>query len=208
MKSTYFLLLILLHLSLTGWAQETDASTKNGEIGLGLRYGLGINTASVDPGTAPSGELSFLNFAALLEKSYSNQFALSGELALMDKSYKTSNGFQTINSSFKYISLNILPKLKFGNENAEGFIFAGPGLNLKASAKATANGQSGDVTDVAGFDISGIIGAGVAFNAGSGKLFMDARYNIGLMDISTETPSQYSVKLSQIGIGFGYLHSF
>jgi hypothetical protein len=63
-----------------------------------------------------------------------------------------------------------------------------------------------DMKDVSGMNLSGIIGGGAAYKLSSGKLFFDARYNMGLSNTYSGSGSG-SIKVNQIGINLGYLHS-
>jgi|LakMenE18May11ns_1017448.scaffolds.fasta_scaffold9720418_2 hypothetical protein len=173
-------------------------------LALGLRYGIGINSISSDPSNPnASSRVSILNAAAIVEKGISEIFALQGELGLSDKGFSLSQ----VDYSYKYLGLNVLPKVRFGNDVIEGFGFLGAGIDMNLSASGTANGQSMDMKDVSGMNLSGIIGGGAAYKLSSGKLFFDARYNMGLSNTYSGSGSG-SIKVNQIGLNIGYLHNF
>jgi hypothetical protein len=89
----------------------------------------------------------------------------------------------------------------------EGFGFLGLGIDMNLSASLSANGQSTDIANVSGMNLSGIVGGGAAYKLSSGKLFLDARYNMGLSNTYSGSGSG-SIKVNQIGINVGYLHNF
>jgi hypothetical protein len=179
------------------------SNAQNGLV-LGLRYGIGINSISSEPSNPnANSRVSVLNTAAILENGISEVFALQAELGLSDKGYSSSQ----VDYSYKYLGLNVLPKVRFGNDMIEGFGFLGAGIYMNLSASETANGQSVDMDNVSGMNLSGIIGGGAAYKLSTGKLFFDARYNMGLSNTYSGSGSE-SIKVNQIGINIGYLHNF
>ena len=62
-----------------------------------------------------------MNTAAILEKGISEIFALQAELGLSDKGFSLSQ----VDYSYKYLGINVLPKVRFGNDMIEGFGFLG-----------------------------------------------------------------------------------
>jgi hypothetical protein len=181
-----------------------SSSNAQDGLALGLRYGIGINSIASDPSDpSASSRVSLLNIAAIAEKGISEIFAMQAELGLSDKGYSVSS----IDNSYKYLGLNVLPKVRFGNDMIEGFGFLGLGIDMNLSASLSANGQSMDIPNVSGMNLSGIVGGGAAYKLSSGKLFFDARYNMGLSNTYSGSGSG-SIKVNQIGINVGYLHNF
>jgi hypothetical protein len=209
MKNTFIITFFTFH-AIFSLAQEVIPESKtvsNKGLGLGLRYGIGSNTitSSNTGGISLSSLISPLNFGFILEGNISDNFAIQPELQYIQKGFTMSSGGISVDAKFNYLGLNILPKLKFGNENIEAALFAGPSLNANLSAKASANGQSEDIPDAGGLDLGAIFGVGIANKFKSGKLFFDIRYNLGLSDISTESPQISTDKLNQLGINIGYI---
>jgi hypothetical protein len=166
-------------------------------LGLGARYGVGINSVSGTSTTATS-SISPLNAAIIAELGLHKNFAIQPELSYITKGSK--EGTETANVS--YLGLNVLPKAKFGNDKIEGFVMAGIGFGMNISAKLGDN----DIKEfVKSTDLSGVFGAGAAYKLTSGKIFLDARYNLGLANASKI--SGLETKMSQIGINVGYIHT-
>jgi hypothetical protein len=179
------------------------SNAQNG-LALGLRYGIGINSISSEPSNPnANSRVSIMNTAAILEKGISEIFALQAELGLSDKGFSLSQ----VDYGYKYLGLNVLPKVRFGNDMIEGFGFFGLGIDMNLSASASANGQSMDMDNVSGMNLSGIVGGGAAYKLSTGKFFFDARYNMGLSNTYSGSGSG-SIKVNQIGINIGYLHNF
>lgn len=195
------LLLVVVLLTTNIFAQD---------MGIGLRYGIGLNSASVSTGTNPStSSISAVNAALIFEKGFSSLFAIQPELQYMSKGFgqDASGGGTTITttSNFSYLGLNILPKVRFGNEQIEAFVLAGPSVNMKMSATMSVLGVSADIPNVESLDLSAVLGGGVGYKMASGKIFLDVRYNMALTKVNS-TGSQ-DVKLNQIGINVGYIHN-
>ena len=84
---------------------------------------------------------------------------------------------------------------------------AGPSANLKLSANVSAAGQSREITDVTDFDFSTIVGAGAAYKfTGNDKVFVDVRYNLGL--IKANTTGTNNITLNQLAFNLGYIKTF
>jgi hypothetical protein len=100
-----------------------------------------------------------------------------------------------IDYTLSFIEIPILVKYSFG-DRIRPHLFGGPSLGLLASAKA--EGEVGgvvqggavrvyeaDLTDViGGFDLSLTIGAGFSYSLESFELFLDARYQYGLLELA------------------------
>jgi hypothetical protein len=189
MKKT-ILTIAISAMTLGAFAQTT--------LGIGARYGVGINSVSGKGTEAAESSISPLNAAIIAEIGLHKNFAIQPELAYTTKGYK----FLTETANVSYFGLNVLPKAKFGNDKIEGFVMAGIGFGMNISAKFA--GQ--DIKEsVESLDMSGIFGAGAAYKLTSGKIFLDARYNLGLANASKLTGGD--LKMSQIGINVGYIHN-
>lgn len=180
------------------------------DMGIGLRYGIGMNSASLSTSTNPTKSgISAINAALIFEKGFNKLFAIQPELQYISKGYDmdytTGTTTTTASSKFNYIGLNILPKVRFGSEQIEAFVLAGPSVNVKMSASMTASGASADIPGVESLDLSAILGGGVGYKMASGKIFLDARYNMALTKANSEGTE--SIKLNQIGINVGYIHN-
>lgn len=96
---------------------------------------------------------------------------------------------------FSYLEAPLLGKISFGNDLVEGFIVAGPafGYATGGEVKTRTTGlveldlTSIDIDlDAIGynrFEVSGIIGAGMAIQAGAGKVHLDGRYQHGFTEL-------------------------
>lgn len=174
-------------------------------FGIGARLGVGLGSASAKNTTDVSTLTTFTNVAVIAEVGISKLFAIQPEIQALSKGFSTKSGVDTY---FNYVGLNVLPKLRFGNETIEGFVMAGPSANLKYSAKSVANGLSGDFPGVSSFDFSAIFGLGAAYKfTGNDKLFIDVRNNVGLLNTNASTNVD-NFKLHQLAFNLGYIRTF
>jgi|688.fasta_scaffold184914_2 hypothetical protein len=189
MKKT-ILTIAISAMTLGAFAQTT--------LGIGARYGVGINSVSGAGTEATESSISPLNAAIIAEIGLHKNFAIQPELAYATKGFKLLT--ETANAS--YLGLNVLPKAKFGNDKIEGFVMAGIGFGMNMSAKI---GDQDIKEDIKSTDMTGIFGAGAAYKLTSGKIFLDARYNLGLTNTSKVSGGE--LKMNQIGINIGYIHN-
>jgi len=191
-------------------AQEAGSesnSTSGKGIGFGIRYGIASNTISSNNtgGVNVSALFTPINVGFIFEGNLSDNFAIQPEMQYVQKGFSASGFGASYDAKLTYFGLNILPKLKFGNENFEASFFGGPTVNVNLDAKVYANGQSATLPEAGGLDMGATLGLGLANKFKSGKFFFDFRYNIGLSDISTESPQSSTDKLNQLGINIGYI---
>lgn len=176
------------------------------KIGIGLRNGIGLNSASTDPSQSGMGSIMTpLNAALLAEIGIGKQFVVQPELGIASKGFTVANPGGSTDAKLNYLCLNVLPKFRLNVATFEVFAFVGPSLNKKLSAKYTYLGATNDITDVSEFNISLILGLGGAYKIGPGKIFLDGRYNRGISNVNPNSGVQF--KLHQIGINVGYIYT-
>lgn len=205
MKKLFITNLLALSIGIS-FSQEVKTQSEKG-FGIGFRYGVASNTISSNNtgGVAISSLFSPVNFGFIIEGNISDNFAIQPELQYVQKGFSASSSGTSIDAKITYFGVNILPKIKFGNENVEASLFVGPTINANLSSKVHAIGQSADLPESDGLDLGATFGLGLANKFKSGKLFIDIRYNLGLSDISTESPKASTDKLNQLGINIGYI---
>lgn len=97
-----------------------------------------------------------------------------------------------------YINLPIL--LKYKNEGFSAFV--GPQIGYLLSAKSKSDGETTDEKDsFKSTEVSGVIGAGYTLTNGFG---FDARYQMGLSNISKESGEDATVKNNAFMVGIHY----
>ena len=136
----------------------------------------------------------FSNFSLQPEAMYSRQ----------GSKIKTTDGTTTDNGklNFGYINVPILFKY---NDPSGFFAEIGPqaGFLLSANVKDNGTGQSQDLkSNLKSFDFSGVLGIGYLSSLNIG---IDARYNLGFLNMVKSSPGSGSIKNGVIQIGIFYL---
>lgn len=145
--------------------------------------------------------------SALAELELGPNFALQAELGYIRKGFALDLGTDIdlfgislpigakAESRFNYLELPLLAKAKFGNERAKFYALAGPALSYAAGGRLVTRSTGLIKLDLINtsidldalgferFDFSAVGGAGVEFNTGFGKIFLDARYTHGFLEI-------------------------
>lgn len=157
-------------------------------------------------------------------------FSVQPELTFLKKGFRINEGLDLnvfgvplplgvkAQLEMKYIDIPLLGKYNFDlNERFNAYVVAGPAFGYARSAKVQTIATvlvdipiSTNTIDLSNenaerFEVSGTIGAGLAFNTYKGKLFADARYTHGFTKI--DNISLIDTKSSNRGFGFniGYL---
>lgn len=195
----------------------------NAQTSIGLRVGTNLNKFSYSGEDATDDFTEFqksnagLNFAIPVEFKFSNSFAVQPELSFNQKGEKTSIDFLglkvTTKTIFNYLELPILGKYMFGTEKIQANILAGPSFGYALNGKVVEGDESEKIDlsdeDVSynRFDFAAQFGAGVSVNAGPGKVFLDARYYLGLSNLNSDKDYDLKINNRGIGINIGYLYT-
>ncbi len=220
-------LILLSFLFLAGIAQA--------QISIGVRAGANLanvslsDTSDLDIGDPKTSIGAILG--AVLELGITEKLAIQVEPSFIQKGWRIKEELDLLGQSFKidgkytfnYIDVPILAKLRFNGANTGLYAFAGPTFGYMSSGKYKVT------TEVAGqketeeeklnfdeeeginrFDVGAALGAGFQLNLGGGRLFFDARYNLGLSNIADEDEIEedFSIRNKGIGLSVGYLYSF
>ncbi|MEO9071217.1 MAG: porin family protein, partial [Ginsengibacter sp.] len=137
---------------------------------------------------------------AFADIGISENFGVQPELfySELGAKQKGTDGDPDASLNLGYINLPILAKYKNNGFSA----FLGPQLSYLLSAKSKSGSSSDDIkSQLKSTDVSGVIGVGYTLTSGLG---FDARYQIGLSDISKNSGSDGSVKNSAFMVGIHY----
>jgi hypothetical protein len=205
--------------------------TTNAQVGIGVKGGLNLSKLSFKEDAASGLTNKFLLGGAgglVFNFKANDLFSLQPELLYSSQGTELGAtlfgvGF-SMKTIFNYFQLPVLAKLSFGSENVRGFVNAGPyvGYLLSAKVKSSAMGQEEeekiDFSDPSTkesanrFDFGIAGGLGVAFKVGPGDIFVEGRYNLGLLDISkgdvTKEPDYEPTKNRVINFSAGYIFFF
>jgi len=114
-----------------------------------------------------------------------------------------------VSTNLNYISLPLFAKYKFGSNQTKFFILAGPRIgygigDITGKSDEDSESMSYEDAQIKRFDFGLEFGVGVSFQLGTGSIFIDARYYLGLQKLATEQRGD-NAKNTAIGINVGYL---
>ncbi len=177
------------------------------DISFGLKAGLNLtnmHSSNSDFNNAVSGRTAF-HVGAVAEFAFSDQFSLQPEVLYTslgsDIDYGSESRVSDTQKSIigNYLAIPVMVKYYV----ADGFsLEAGPQIGFLLSAKAKTGSQELDAKDAfESTDFSAVFGAGYKMENG---LFFNARYGLGLSNISKEVSDGDWVKnnVFQFSVGF------
>lgn len=203
----------------------------NAQVGIGVKGGLNLSKLSMkeDADSGVKNDFSMGGaYGLIFNFKVNDVFSLQPELLYSTQGSAMSASLLGLEFKLKqilnYIQVPVLGKLSFGSENVRFFINAGPyvGYMLSAKVKAEALGQENeekvdfsdpDVKESANrLDVGVAAGLGIAFKVGPGDIFVEGRYNLGLMDINkgdqTKVTGYEAQKNRVINFSAGYIFFF
>jgi len=120
-----------------------------------------------------------------------------------------------VDTRFGYLETPLLLRADFGNQEISGYVVGGPSLGYAVDGQLqtrTAGLIEFDVLDqdidldaigYNRFEFSGVIGAGVSYDAGFGDIFVEGRYQHGFTELYDIPVLSETVKNRGIGINAG-----
>jgi hypothetical protein len=182
----YCVVLVLTLLSATlAKAQHTN---------FGIKAGYNSSSVQISDGADYEGK-SGLHIGGLAHIHITSHFAVQPELVF------TMQGGETTNSKLKMNYLNI-PVLGQYMVN-DGFrLQTGPQIGFLVSAEQKIGNIEVDVDDTfSSVDFSWAFGAGYIFSSGFG---IDARYNLGLSNVSDDSDFEAKNRVFQVGVFYQF----
>ncbi len=162
------------------------------------------------------------------EYAFTDRFAIVAEAIYRDKGFRVReatdiNVFNLdipvgvrVDARLRYLDIPIMAKYSIGEGPVKGYVAAGPqiGYAMNARLKTRANflldfNLTNTKINLGGlghrrFDVGGVVGGGVEFNTGNGKLFFDARYQQGFLDSFKVPVVELDIRNHGFGFGVGY----
>jgi len=164
--------------------------------GLGIKAGINVSDlTNLENQYIEMGKKSGLAVGLFYRFDLTDSFSLQPEMLYTRKGVGDSGVTQgnewSLDFNIDYLEFPLLVKYRFTTSGRlEPNLFAGPYMAIKLSAqtKVTLNEESvsEDVEDISSTDFGIIIGAGLDFELWTGHLVLDARYGLGLVDVSSE----------------------
>jgi len=188
-----FVIVALLFIGLAVNAQKTD-------VHFGVKAGVNIANVKVEDAGSYDSKASFY-VGGLAHIHLTQHFALQPELMYSGQGGKTTIAGTDYKLKLNYINVPVLAQYMVGN----GFrLQTGPQIGFLTTAKTKVNDDETDVKDsFKGTDFSWAFGASYVSTAGFG---VDARYNLGLSDISENGGSKVKNRVVQLGLFYQFMH--
>jgi opacity protein-like surface antigen len=227
MKNLKFTLMALLMLSVSGIMAQMSVGIKGG-INFGDLHVQGISDEILPNIRAISGPTVGITF----EREFSQNFSMLSEVNYVQKGFVIDEGIGVnilgmdvpigvrAETRFNYFEVPLLAKYKIGNEQFAAYVVAGPSASYASSAyiqpKATVLIDFNlpridlDLSDdmYSQWDFSGVVGAGVEYNTGGGKVFGDLRYSHSFSNVLNDPVIDIKLKNKGFSLGIGYAMSF
>lgn len=195
MKKLILIVATVLVSGFSSFAQTINFGVKAGITASNLK--LTLSSTSITMTT----KVGFYA-GAIADIGVAESFSVQPELYYSSMGAKVAGnpglGFEDSKDDFRYVNLPVL--LKYKNE---GFaVFLGPQIGVLISAKEKVGNVSTDYkNNLKSTDFSGIIGASYTLHNGLG---LDARYQLGLSNITKGVANGTSLKNSTFMVGFHY----
>lgn len=170
-------------------------------VNFGIKGGLNVYNVK-DDNESNYDSKSGLHAGLLAHIHLSKQWALQPELLYSGQGAKYTTGGTESKLKLDYINVPILFQYMFDN----GFrLEAGPQIGFLVSAKTETNDVSVDVKDqLKGTDLG--IGLGVGYIHVPSGFGVDARYNLGMTNISEDDNNKSMNRGFQLGVFFQFQH--
>jgi hypothetical protein len=196
MKSAIFFIFFLSCLGLIANGQDTPPQNSASRVSFGIKGGLNIANLE-DNQEANTGALTGFHAGILAHIHLNNSLALQPEVVYSRQGAKYPNlGTEYIN----YVNIPILLQVMF-NQGVR--IQTGPQLGFLTEARLER--ESGGETDIRdqleNACLSWVIGAGYLSPIGVG---IDARYNLGLINIVNDSPHDVKNRVWQFGLFYQF----
>jgi hypothetical protein len=150
---------------------------------------VGVNIANLDEKESDFNSLTGFGAGGVLDFALGGQFSLYLEPMYLQKGASEEDEGVTLDIKLAYIEIPVLFKILLGSGSTQPYLMAGPtiGMNLSADLELSGGGASLEVdfSDlIESIDYGLIFGGGVSFKAGENLIFVEAKYSLGLADIT------------------------
>ena len=170
-------------------------------VHFGLKAGLNIASVNEKDGDNYNSKASF-HVGALAHIHVTTHFAVQPEIMYSGQGGKITVAGDDYKLKLNYINVPVLAQYMTGG----GFrLQTGPQIGFLTTAKVEVGSDETDVKDsFKSTDFSWVFGAGFITSSGFG---VDARYNLGLSDISEDNSSKVKNSVFQFGVFYQFMHS-
>ncbi len=206
------------------------------QISVGAKIGANFADTRVDGllGNLAPEQTTFTGFTAgvMAEIPMINALSFRPELNYIQKGFTVSQSFDVdligidmevgakARTRINYVEMPLLLKYSIGSDVAKVYAIAGPSIAYAANAELTPVATfivdfnlpsipiNLDNNIYNRWEISGVLGAGGEVKAGNGKVFADARYNLGFTNMLNNPIVDLRIKNQGFNVSAGYAYSF
>jgi maltoporin len=190
MKKCLFIAVAIVFISSTIRAQETH---------FGLKAGLNSSSVKISNGGEDYDSKTGFHVGGLAHIHIARHFAVQPEILYSTQGGKNGDDFKL---KLNYINVPVLAQYMFD----EGFrLQTGPQIGFLTTAKTKEGDLEEDVKDdLESIDFSWAFGASYLFPQGLG---IDARYNLGISNISESDVFEAKNRVFQVGLFYQFMHA-
>lgn len=190
--------LLVLGMILLGLAARSEAGSP---VHFGTEGGLTLSSLSgVDVSNIGDSLSSHIGFAAGLffQVDVSKTFAIEAEALYSQKGSDALQTGTSVTFDLSYVEVPVLLKFYLPMEVVKPYAFVGGAMNFNVLAQQVTSGTPTDISNIKSTDVGVIGGVGVDID----KWFINARYELGLNDISDTTKVQNGTLMVMTGVSF------
>ncbi|APG59382.1 porin family protein [Christiangramia salexigens] len=166
-----------------------------GNTSFGIKAGVNFASLNGDDLDDLDGRTNF-HLGALAEFGLSETFSIQPEVMYSGQGAKLKESGEELTIQFDYINVPVLAKF-YATEGLS--LEVGPQFGFNINSKMEFDGDTEEIEDSEGFDLSGAFGVGYQLDQG---IFFQARYNLGLTDVITDEDVKNGV--FQFSAGFRF----
>jgi len=165
-------------------------------VEYGIKGGVNFSNISNDAADTKADTKTGFNVGGLAHIHLSRSFAIQPELVYSTQGAEYNNGKLKLN----YINVPVLAQYMF----ADGFrLQTGPQLGILTTSEFKSGHTESDVDNFSNADFSWAFGASYLSHMGLG---IDARYNLGLTDVTKSNTTDFQNRVWQVGLFYQFKH--
>lgn len=165
-------------------------------VQIGIKGGVNFANIANDAADNDADTKTGFHLGGLAHIHLTRSFAIQPELVYSTQGAEYNNGKLKLN----YINIPVLGQYMFGN----GFrLQTGPQLGILTTSEWESGNTETDVDDFSNADFSWSFGAGYV---GKNGLGIDARYNLGLTDVTKDRNNDFQNRVWQLGLFYQLKH--
>jgi hypothetical protein len=165
-------------------------------VEYGIKGGVNFANLSNDAADTKADTKTGFHLGGLAHIHLTRAFAIQPEIVYSTQGAEYGNDKLKLN----YINVPVLAQYMFGN----GFrVQTGPQLGILTTSEWKSGHSETDVDDFSNADFSWSFGAGYLGRKGLG---IDARYNLGLTDVTKNKTTDFQNRVWQVGLFYQFKH--